>query len=712
MATTSGLVQKLKWVQNLQSAFVYIGAAPNAVQLKLVQFDGTDPESFSSSRAIIAALTRALVHRLPVSVFHGTGSTVITGVDLRPAAIQIDAVEVTQAIQTLAHAVPLLAAKPTVVRVYLSSQMAAPVTVRGTLQVVHSSGSVELVASAADVVVDPAEFLATAAKRDDAAKTLNFLLPSGSTAAGTIDVSLAGLEDAGTGATYDVVPLGVLQSRTFEATPPLRITVVGFTYSMPTLFAPTAQDFDLMRSWLTRAYPTGEVIWSQRSVAANAAPPFGCSDINTQLAAIRALDVAAGTDARTHYYGLVSDGGFFMRGCAAVPGVANPAAVGCGPTGPGDWGWDFDGSYGDWYGGHELGHTYGRKHPGFCGETADDLANYPFDNGQLSNADGLYGGFDVGDSVNGLGMAALPGVVWHDVMTYCARQWLSSYTYTGIRQRLVDEDALPAGAVMGAGRPDERFSGGGEKAVRKSPPARRRLVQVVGRADFERGAGSIDYVLPLDDAAPSAPEPESGIGLQTRDATGKVLERVAIGAIPVADEGHGSRRVLISAVIAVHPDAAGLDLLVAGEIVDRFAAGGEPAVVSEAEARSTDSGAELCWRTASGPAAAATYTVQISRNGGRTWETIGVGLRAPRVPLDEAMVKERRPVRVRVRASSGFAATETEFDYPAGLAPGSASGAKEARHTTEYVPRSGFLERLIRALLRMFTGRRGPPAGR
>ena len=79
-------------------------------------------------------------------------------------------------------------------------------------------------------------------------------------------------------------------------------------------------------------------------------------------------------------------------------------------------GWDFDGTYGDWYTGHELGHTFGRKHPGFCGETHDDPA-YPFVAGQLSNADDAYVGFDVGDASFGLTMTALPGTDWHDVMT-------------------------------------------------------------------------------------------------------------------------------------------------------------------------------------------------------------------------------------------------------------------------------------------------------
>ena len=48
----------------------------------------------------------------------------------------------------------------------------------------------------------------------------------------------------------------------------------------------------------------------------------------------------------------------------------------------------------------------------------------------------------MGDASLGISMRALPGPQWHDVMTYCDRQWMSSYTYDGIRQRLLAEDAL------------------------------------------------------------------------------------------------------------------------------------------------------------------------------------------------------------------------------------------------------------------------------
>jgi hypothetical protein len=118
--------------------------------------------------------------------------------------------------------------------------------------------------------------------------------------------------------------------------------------------------------------------------------------------------------------------------------------IACGPCGvPNGWTGDTDASYADWYGAHELGHTYQRRHPGFPNgrQPRDpDETNFPYPDGFISTADHLFVGFDIGDSALGVPMKALPGNVYHDVMTYADSQWLSAYTYEAIYDRLVGED--------------------------------------------------------------------------------------------------------------------------------------------------------------------------------------------------------------------------------------------------------------------------------
>jgi hypothetical protein len=408
------------------------------------------------------------------------------------------------------------------------------------------------------------------------------------------------------------------------------------------------------------------VIASQATVAATAAVPFTRFSINAQLAAIRTADVSAGTDNRTHYYGLVSDGGFFMRGGAAgIPTSPDPSVVACGPTGPGNWGWDFDGSYGDWYGGHELGHTFGRLHPGFCGETVDDINNYPFANGQLSTNDAGFGGFDVGDPGNGLPTAALPGSQWRDVMTYCNNQWMSPYTYEGIRLRLLAEDALPAsaGAVPSGtgsgGRPDARYPDRARfdvaVAAVGATPTEPTPVSVVAQVNLMRRTGEINYVNPAPNLAAEGVEPGPVVlRVTTADGTplGEYAARVHIDSELDADE---DQLGLVNTVVMAEPGAAVIELLIEGNVVDRFRAGGVPPVARAVKmAPSGPSELSLSVELEEPAREGHTFLVQVSTDAGQTWRTVAIGLSEPSASVDRSQFEPGQEVLVRVTATNGF----------------------------------------------------------
>jgi hypothetical protein len=449
VAETTGFVQRLKWDVGGAARYAYIGDDPTSTEVFTIAEQAADSDvTISGKRGMARLLGHAQLRGFQVVVTHPAGGAELSRVEtpewnLTQNPVQLDAIEVTQAIQDLSQSVPLVASKRTAVRLYLSNYSSASMTVSGELSLRRAPSDVPVtIASVNTVLLDPAQAGNLSAARGDAAHSLNFLLPDTHTVEGPLTITIASINDVGTG---NQVSIGHERRPTvrFIASPPLRVRVLGMRYQQgnpPVTYVPANVDFALLMSWLGRAYPVGQVVSSQTVIDVTAAPPFGCGDINAQLAAIRALDMSAGGDPRTHYYGLVSDGGFFMRGCAAgIPATADPSTVASGPTGPATWGWDFDGSYGDWYGGHELGHTFGRKHPGFCGESQDDLQSYPFASGQLAGSDNSFAGFDVGDPAQGLPMVALRGQSWHDVMTYCNYQWLSPYTYRGILARLITE---------------------------------------------------------------------------------------------------------------------------------------------------------------------------------------------------------------------------------------------------------------------------------
>jgi len=365
-----------------------------------------------------------------------------------PNEMAVGGLEVTQSVQDMDHSVPMIAAKATVARAYPDLNAAGSRAVRGRL-FVRNGSTTQTLNSLNTVTVNPAQNGNLRLKRETTDLGLNFRIPANLLGQGWLFVRLAGLTDASTGAAVACSNCGSSGRWVrLQDGPPLRVRVFGMRYTQDqTTHQPRAQDFALIRSWLGRVYPVDAVNMTQLTVNANASPPFSCNAINAQLAATRAVEVGNNSvDARTHYYGLVDDGGFFMRGCAAgIPGSPQPQTVSSGPAGAGTFGWDNDGSYADWYTGHELGHTFGRSHIGSgCGDSDSD-PNYPYPNGQIADADGAFVGFDVGDAGNGIAMAALPGTQWTDVMSYCQNQWMSDYTYRAIFERLNDENALPGG---------------------------------------------------------------------------------------------------------------------------------------------------------------------------------------------------------------------------------------------------------------------------
>ena len=589
-----------------------------------------------------------------------------------PPVLTCEGVEVTQVIQNMAHDVPLVAGKTTVVRVYLSVEGAEIVEVRGVFNVRSPAGQGVWVAvpSLGTVIIDPVLAGDLRAKREDLGKSLNFLLPAEVTNAGACEMALGSLEQADGTQALDV-PAGATSTVDFVQSPPLRVHVVGVRYQdgiAASAYEPRPLDFALIRAWLQRAYPVASVEWSQIVMDGPAQWPFAANQINGFLRGLRKKDIQTGVDRRTHYFGLVFDGGVghFMRGLASgIPSVADPSTVASGPTGAGDFGWDMDGTYGDWYTAHELGHTFGRYHAEFCG--AGGGRPYPYPNGQLSDDDGEYVGVDVGAADRGLPMRALPGVDWHDLMTYCDNQWLSSFTYTALHQRLLDEDGLPAGSAGAAG------PGG---LISMTPGG---IIHVVATVNLTASTGRLQHVTAYPEASL---EPEPGLGgvaptafsLRLSSSAGDLIDEYPAWVIPDAclDPGEDETGI-IDATIPNDPVAARIELLMDGQVLDAFM----PAVsaVPPADIHVMEPGAAglagggaaprsptLAWTDpaveaqglAALPGQAPTYTVELSTDGGATWRTVGFGLAQPQVTIDPALLAGAETVQVKVTTTDGF----------------------------------------------------------
>lgn len=294
---------------------------------------------------------------------------------------------------------------------------------------------------------------------------MNFVLPE-SACAGATEISLQRLYIA-IGEEESSVDFWTADSRsvTFQQTPPLRLHVIGmqFKNAQNQIVQPGDDDYNLMQSWLRRAFPAGTVNFTKTIIHAHANVTIPLAAKRhwalMQVAAIRNLDMAnSDIDRRTHYYGLVkllSDQDFMIGYVQKVPEKANPNVVGVGPTGDpalftvddeGGVSQDTDKSFGDWYSAHEIAHSFGRKHVNSGKNEGGADAQYPYTvgsgGGKIGDQAHPFVGLDVGDKELNVPAQALPYGSWYDIMSYTKPQWMSKYTYEGIRNRMLVEETL------------------------------------------------------------------------------------------------------------------------------------------------------------------------------------------------------------------------------------------------------------------------------
>ena len=504
------------------------------------------------SSSLLAAQT-APVKYLPGAIFkhqQRSGFNLFAERPPVPGQITVDDFEITQSVQDMTHRVPIIAGKTTVVRAYLSYDSNNCIAVKGVLSLTLPTGETKQFSSSGSIEVNPALNGNTQRKRESEKASLNFRVPASeialpeNQATGKLraQLSLIEYDPAGPRTCHNVAAPPVeplicdncsVKFREVDVveSPTLRVRLVGLNYrkgGSATIHTPTAKDVALTKSWLARAYPVAQSKlffvpeYSTVDAVIDFNSAYPCNDANARLSILRGDEINNRlATISTHYFGLVSDKGNFMGGCSSqIPAAAMfPPAVASGPAGPPAkfkvYKWDADGSYADFYTGHELAHTMGRKHPGFCSETKDD-AEYEFQGGKLSNPDEQFIGFDVGDpEINPpLPMKAMRGTEWADVMTYCAKRWLSSYTYKAILSWLQTENKLDptlpppppplpppmpplntVNAISAAiARPLPNISAPADKmvlAVQEDNLDRGEFIQVVATVDLDKHEGHI-----------------------------------------------------------------------------------------------------------------------------------------------------------------------------------------------------------------------------
>lgn len=572
--------------------------------------------------------------------------------------------EVTQAIQDLNNSVELVAHKRTFVRLHVRSLKNGD----------HGPVSAQLSATRAGSslgTISPSNPGGTITVRQNPDReqldhTFYFDLPT-SWLEGTVRLTAEVNHDGRLAETTTANNTRTVQV-TFLTTSEMNVLLVDACYTVgTTTYHVRNTDRWALASWLRRAYPIHRlnVWWGVFSPCYASQPSAG--QVNKDLKWHKSRQVlGSDEDPYTRYYGMIDDGGGFVRGEGSLPGT-----VATGPAGaPGSGSWDSDSSYADWYGAHELGHTYNQPHTrgtnpppcgncstnacgpwGTCGCEAGAVVHYT--DGRISptqnttSANALYG-FDIGT------LDIYPPD-WVDLMSYCDNEWISDYTYESIRARMVSE----SGAAAAWQRPADTqehlavfgFIYTDTNRVELDP-----FYRVPDSWDlFGREPGP--YSIRLLDAGGSTladypftpeynhvdPGPTCQAGVAAEEVPALIAEYV-----PWVD---GTKRVaiyygsqqLISRSVSAHAPQVTLTHPNGGELLD-----GAQITVS--------------WTASDADGDALTYTLEYSVDGGAQWRPLGSGITGSSLVLDAASVPGTEQGLFRILASDGVNTTQDESD--------------------------------------------------
>jgi len=557
--------------------------------------------------------------------------------------------EVTQAVQDLNNSVRLVAGKRTFVRFHVRSSTGG--WVWGTARLTVQKGADAAVLSPINTFYGllPVQQVPN---RGNPQHAFLFELPD-PFRSGTVNLSaqvktLSNTVDTSPGNNFASTPVS------YETAPGLTFVIfrIGYGFGGQQYYPPVSQVNQLI-DWLRRAYPTPKISYTIRTLYWGTLtrkwvvdPDSGiggwdatnptCGSVNAILWGMWWQDRMTGKiSAHTHYYGMVDDTIAFMRGCSPVPGQAAS-----GPTGVGSYGWDFDGTYGDWYGGHELAHSFGRRHANFCG--AEGGSSYPYPSGRISPAlsgpTALYG-FDAGP-------LAVYAPSWHDVMSYCDNQWVSDFTYETLLNWFQGKGSAAA-ALAGVSAATDRLL-------------------VTGSIDPATGAAALEplYVIPdAPDVSPSVPGPYA---IVLRGAGAAELARYPF--TPVEMDGGPSlgtpaaRDVALLAISELAPYVAGtvrVDIEGPGGAVLKTITGGAnpPAVtLTSPNGGETLAGdpVTVSWTASDPDGDPLAFMVQYTADNGATWQMVTQSVAETSVQIPRANLTAGAAARFRVWVSDGI----------------------------------------------------------
>jgi hypothetical protein len=637
----------------------------------------------------------------------------VSNVDAQPSTITVRKIELVQAVQDAAGSVPLIGGKATIVRVYVTC-VGPRTSIRARLLVQGPTGEkLGILASGNAINIDPSQTANQAISSIN--RTLNFVLIDRMTQPGSLVLKLQDIVDSRSGQKLQCDNCDSFQSnKTFQPSVSLLVRIVLFSYirNSPPIIPQDADVLNL-KSWLGRAYPISNLQVSTEVAQLPGDFDFSCNMANAVLAVLRANDIKSGMDPKTHLIGLVSNKSDYMAGCSSgLPTLRpDPSVVASAPSGrsndppslvPINRERGSSRTFADWYGAHELAHTFGRLHPGKCADnSSDDPVPVYDDRGNIAKDSEAFA-YDVGDDSDAMKSANMlirprfmSGTHATELMTYCDQpNWPSVYTYKGIYERLNAEanmtlspqnQPVPIGAagmtsgaepsfvrnVQTAGPPAESVDKQTQRDTTQNRSGQTNrsasgFEHIVARINLTKATGQIVGAIQsseaisalgeADDAAQTdvAPPPAKAL-LRFRSSDGTAIAQFAAKIRPDTDTKPGNDQfALLQATVPRPPGAVTLELLLDDKVIDRRDIQDASPKVIEVPAnpngtRGKGASTVLQWTATHPSGAQLTYTVQGSRDG-KKWTSLAAGLTRPYLKL---LPQQQRPW-FRVIANDGF----------------------------------------------------------
>lgn len=562
------------------------------------------------------------------AIAHLTSAPAITPVDLHPTSM-----EVTQSIQDMNNSVVLIANKRTFVRVHMAtSANTNGVTARlygyraglvlGPLVPINPGAKINVITSPRRAV------------RDD---SFLFELPSTWIQPGSLNLTATvNPFHAITENNYTNNTISNAQLISFETANPLDLILYDYRYvtTANVTVANRPQDLTMLESELRRMYPINTLHVTRRTYThwggyLSTCPnfPWICL-LETPNAATIIAELAVNRswfnlpDATS--YGMVYDRGDQgdLTGTGFVRGMGLPVVgAAAGPSGPSSWGWDFDGTYADWYGAHEIAHTLWRHHT-FCVDEPIPYQNYPYPGATLGTN---FAGFDAGDGALGLNTAIMPGDSWHDIMSYCNNEWISDVTYNGIRHFL--QTGLPLA----------------EKRNLNGPALTGDFLTVAGLIDVTHQAAALTQLSRDVEVSSMPPITPGPYHIRLLNASAAILADYAFTPEPASED---NQKALIFQVVNFIPGTRRISIFSdnAGKEIASANVSAHPpevAITSRSGGPNLPSSGPVTigWNGSDQDADSLSYILQYSRDNQGTWRTLATGIISTSLTTDLSQVE-------------------------------------------------------------------------